>query len=221
MNQNVDRRSLVATTGGAVVAAMAAQPAAAAALAEREAPLERVHRLSRELARAMDDWSLDLSGDVWMAEIYPASSREYPIGYCNVSARDDARWGISDGLRNAIAANETARSELNDACPGIDEVVQRQLGKKVTRAATRRWTRLNAAIGLSSFGRSVGGEAVCLFQFANLAIWSTPITAMPRLRMQSLVSILAGSRLQRVPAYDRLISRKTAYCRFAGRVTTR
>ncbi|GBQ08320.1 hypothetical protein [Acidiphilium acidophilum] len=55
---------------------------------------------------------------------------------------------------------------------------------------------LNGAFGLAGAGCGVGGEAVGIFQFANLAIWSATIPAIPRLRMQRLVSLFAALREQ-------------------------
>ncbi|RWA59455.1 hypothetical protein [Mesorhizobium sp.] len=48
-----------------------------------ETPVEKVHRIAKELSLAMDDWMADLGGDkdAFVAEIHPSKAREFPIGF--------------------------------------------------------------------------------------------------------------------------------------------
>ncbi|MEQ1955214.1 hypothetical protein [Mesorhizobium sp. CN2-181] len=118
------RRAMLASTPALAVAAAtpaiavgdAAENFSAApsthAVAEAN-PLDRVTRISRELSYALADWNDALEGSgPWVARIYPAGSREYPIGF-----EDSSRCGPSPAIMKLFEEwDELHRHTCNLEC---------------------------------------------------------------------------------------------------------
>jgi len=142
----MNRRDALAATGAAMSAALgslALSTSIASATAPAEAPIDRVNRLARELAMAMDTWMDDVSSvrrEHWVAHIHPASARPFPIAFEDVSAP-----AATTTVRDLIRTVEQTISDLNDASDGIDKVAAEQEGRRVTFGDWRRWAIANRA----------------------------------------------------------------------------
>ena len=78
-------------------------------------------------------------------------------------------------------------------CPSTSKRAARSIGPR-PRAGAFHGVALDGALALPGAGGCVGGEAVGIFQFANLAIWSAPISAVRRLRVLPEIRFLARLR---------------------------
>lgn len=143
MNTNISRRKLLATTPAAFAAV--ATPAIASQAVVPEHPWVKARRLASELSQCLsegdDDWGSGPGGE-WLAEVYPAGSGEYCVGFGSISSREWPRCNVSFPMQQTIDAHMAALEALNNACDGIDRV---KLCREPTKAARRRWDRASRA----------------------------------------------------------------------------
>lgn len=85
------------------------------------APVARVNRLAFELARAMDDWMIDLGHegrpDLWQAQVLPAGFTTWPVAFRHIGREN----GIQDPLETAILAYREGDRKFNEYVAIDDE----------------------------------------------------------------------------------------------------
>ncbi|QKC83962.1 hypothetical protein [Mesorhizobium sp. NZP2077] len=139
---NFNRRKALAVTGSglaATIAAMVAPRNAAAAVVVNEAPVTRVNNLAWALARAMDDWMVDLGvdgvPDIWKAHVYPYSQRKHPVAFesldrspspsarvAELEAAFHAEWAALRAIEPALNAAELRYMEIKGSRPVMGEM---------------------------------------------------------------------------------------------------
>jgi hypothetical protein len=118
---------------------MVAPRNAAAAVVVDEAPVTRVNNLAFALARAMDDWMVDLGvdgvPDMWKAHVYPYSQRKHPVAFesldrspspslrvAQLEAAFYAEWAALRAMEPALNAAERCYMETRGKRPVMGEM---------------------------------------------------------------------------------------------------
>ncbi|QKC91027.1 hypothetical protein EB230_23425 [Mesorhizobium sp. NZP2234] len=143
---NFNRRKALAVTGSGLAATLAAivAPGNVAAAVVNEAPVTRVKNLAFALARAMDDWMVDLGvdgvPDIWKAHVYPYSQRKHPVVFesldrspspsprvAQLEAAFHAEWAALRAMEPAVNAAERRYMDSTGWRPVMGEMTPEEV----------------------------------------------------------------------------------------------
>jgi hypothetical protein len=99
-----------------------------------EYPVDKVTRLSQELAEALNEYGEGR----WGAEIVPSDSADYPAMLYDMEVRKQARRRVDPKIIQLIEEHKKARIALDNAADDIDEVLR---GRPPSERALTRWNR--------------------------------------------------------------------------------